>query len=720
MTTAEHGSEPTHPARGGSARGPGQAGRRFEVFHEDELRAREPYRVLAPDGRAIRDVHVPDDTLRSLYTEMVFARVFDERAASLGTQRVIGAYPPHRGQEATQVGMIRALHPKDWFVPMYRDSAAMISRGIPPEQILQFYTGDERGLQLDRDRRVLPLAIVVASQYLHATGIAMASRLGERGEVVLTTTGDGGTSTGAFHEALNFAGTYKLPLVFGVENNQFAISAPRSLQTGAHTIAQRALGYGITGALVDGNDVLAVLEATTAAVESARRFEPFLLEFQTYRLSYHTMAEYVSHKLRAPGELEAWERLDPIERLGRFLVGTSRMTEPDREAVLAAARQRLQATMQALEAIPAPDPLDVFRYMYAQPTRVLREQARELFGPSTDLGPEPPAATESPLPRGPTRDLNVRNAVNVTLRQEMERDPRIVLFGEDVGVMGGVFQVTRGLKETFGARVFDTPLAEAGIAGLWVGLSVGGFIPVAEFQFDGFTHPAYDQIFNQVARYRNRSRGAYPLRGVIRFPYGGGVHALEHHSDSPEAYFAHTPGLIVVVPSSPTETKGLLASALRAEDPVIFLEPKRIYDAPREAVPEETYTIPIGRARLAAEGNDVTVVAFGSLVGPTLEAARGVSADVIDLRTLSPIDFPTILRSVEKTGRLVIVHEAPRSFGVGAEIAAVVADRALDSLKAPVRRVTGFDIVPPLRKLEDQVFPNVERIGKAIRALVAY
>jgi pyruvate dehydrogenase E1 component beta subunit len=251
-------------------------------------------------------------------------------------------------------------------------------------------------------------------------------------------------------------------------------------------------------------------------------------------------------------------------------------------------------------------------------------------------------------------------------------------------------------------------------------------IPVAEFQFDGFTPPAFDQIFSHIARMRNRTRGRYTTRGVIRFPYGAGVRAPEHHSDSPEAHFAHTPGLKVVIPSNPFDAKGLLASALREPNPVIFMEPKRLYDSPKMAVPETPYRIPIGRARVVRSGTDLTIISYGAMMVPTLQAAeslqneRSISAEVIDLRTISPLDQETILGSVQRTGKVVIVHEAPRSVGIGAEIAATIADKGLEHLRAPIKRVTGFDTVVPLAKLEDCYIPNKERIVKAAMDLASY
>ena len=332
-----------------------------------------------------------------------------------------------------------------------------------------------------------------------------------------------------------------------------------------------------------------------------------------------------------------------------------------------------------------------------------------------------------PKVSGGRHGVNIRNALNMALHEGMKRNDKVVVYGEDVGKNGGVFQVTRGLLDEFGPdRVFDTPLAELSIAGIFVGLSIGGLVPVAEFQFDNFSLPAFDQIFSHIARMRNRTRGRFAPRGVIRFPYGAGIRPPELHSESPEAYFAHTPGLKVVIPSTPFDAKGLLASALKEPDPIVFMEPKKLYDSPKMEVPEVEYLVPIGRAKVVREGTDVTLVSYGSMMVPTLQAAealqseRSVSAEVVDLRTVSPIDYSTVLGSVQKTGRLVVVHEAPRNVGIGAEVAATVAEKALDYLKAPIKRVTGFDIPIPLARLEDNYIPSKERVMKAALGTVSY
>ena len=321
--------------------------------------------------------------------------------------------------------------------------------------------------------------------------------------------------------------------------------------------------------------------------------------------------------------------------------------------------------------------------------------------------------------------LNLVGAVRLALQQEMKRDPDVVVLGEDVGIDGGVFRATDGLIKEFGEnRIIDTPLSESGIVGVAIGLALYGFKPVAEIQFEGFLYPALDQIISHAGRIRNRSRGRFHVPLVVRFPYGGGIRAPEHHSDSPEALLVHTPGIKVVMPSTPYDAKGLLISAIRDPDPVLFMEPKRIYRAIVEDVPEDDYTVPLGEAKIVREGTDVTLISWGAMMRLSSEAAEKVkdtaSVEVIDLRTLSPMDTATITRSVEKTGRAVVVHEAPRTAGLGAEIAAIINETAFLSLEAPIERVTGFDVPFPQHKLENYYLPNKERIVEAIEKVAKF
>jgi pyruvate dehydrogenase E1 component beta subunit len=317
-------------------------------------------------------------------------------------------------------------------------------------------------------------------------------------------------------------------------------------------------------------------------------------------------------------------------------------------------------------------------------------------------------------------------AINEAMMQKMEEDPTVVVLGEDVGVDGGVFRATLGLIEKFGeARVMDTPLAESSIIGASVGMALNGLKPIPEIQFMGFVYQGFDQILNHVARYLHRSQGRYHMQMVVRMPYGAGVRALEHHSESTEAHFAHLPGLKTVIPSNPYDAKGLLISAIEDPDPVIFLEPKRLYRMKKEEVPEEIYRVPLSKANVVKDGNDISIIAWGAMVPVALDAAEhvekeGVSAEVIDLRTIAPFDIETITNSVEKTGRAVIVHEAPKLFGAGAEIAAQIAERSILHLLAPIQRVTGYDIIPPLAKLEDFNYPNSEKVVRAIHKTMEF
>lgn len=322
--------------------------------------------------------------------------------------------------------------------------------------------------------------------------------------------------------------------------------------------------------------------------------------------------------------------------------------------------------------------------------------------------------------------MTLVQAINQALEIKLTEDPNVVVYGEDVGVEGGVFRVTENLQKQFGSeRVFDSPLAESAIVGTALGMAVAGLRPIVEMQFDGFTYPAMNQILSHVARFRNRTRGKYQVPMVIRMPYGGGINALEHHSESPEAYFGHTPGLTVVIPSTPYDAKGLLISAIESDDPVIFMEPKRLYRAIKQEVPEESYRIPLGKAKVISPGTDITIIAYGAMIREVQKAMvlakeKGISVELIDLRTIWPIDRDTIRESVQKTGRVLVVTEAPMSYGPGAELMSVVTEEAFLSLEAPPTRLGGFDTVVPLPLGEHYYLQTPERIYYEIEKLVRF
>jgi pyruvate dehydrogenase E1 component beta subunit len=323
-------------------------------------------------------------------------------------------------------------------------------------------------------------------------------------------------------------------------------------------------------------------------------------------------------------------------------------------------------------------------------------------------------------------NVNMVQALNNALELEMRRDDEVVLMGEDVGIDGGVFRVSDGLLQQFGSeRVIDSPLAESGLVGAAIGMALYGLRPVVEIQFMGFIYPAFNQIVAHVSRMRNRSRGRFQLPMVIRMPYGAGVRALELHSESTEALFCHIPGLTVVIPSNPFDAKGLLISAIKVDDPVIFLEPKRLYRAGRQEIPEENYEVPLGSAKIVREGEEVTIICWGAMVPQVLRAAEiveedGIYPEIVDMRTVSPLDKETIIRSVKSTGRAIIVHEAPKTCGLGAEISAIINEIALLSLEAPVLRITGQDIIVPLPKREDSYYPTPERVVRGIKKIMEF
>jgi len=525
---------------------------------------------------------------------------------------------------------------------------------------------------------------------------------------------------------MNFAGVWKTPTVFICANNGYAISVPYAKQTASATIAQKAVAYGFEGIRVDGMDPLAVYSATRDAVEHARAGGgPTLIEAVTYRYGPHATADDPT-RYRPQEEVEAWKAKDPIDRLRRRLEAIGQWDERVGEKVAMEVADMIEAAITEIEALPTPDRDETVRHAFSRIPEVVVEQLHDMQGahgePTTAF-----AADElwSPgddiIPNGPTAEWTMAEALTAAIGEAMDADEETLLLGEDVGVTGGVFRITEGLIDRFGAdRVIDTPLNESGIVGTAIGMAIAGARVIAEIQFDGFVYPAFDQIVSHLGRFRYRTRGHVTLPIVVRFPNGGGIGAHEHHCDSPEAYFVHAPGLTVICPSTPIEAKGLLAAALQSDDPVIFLEPKVLYRAGREAVPTEPFTLPIGRAAVKRVGSDLTVVTYGGMVPVCLDAAQraekeGIDVEVVDLRTLFPWDRTTVLASVEKTGRLVCVQEPQGSCGVAAEVAATVAEHAVYSLEAPIARVTGFDVPWPQFFIEDHALVDADRVLHAIR-----
>ncbi len=679
----------------------------------------ETLSIIDAQGALIgEDPALDPELYQTMYRNMVLSRALDRKMLALQRQGRIGTYAMLEGQEAVQIGSALALEPNDFVFPSYREHGVQVTRGLPMEVLLAYWKGLPNAAWDIEKYRTGIVAVPIASQLPHAVGYSYMTQLRGEETVAVTYFGDGATSEVDFHSGMNFAGVWKTPTVFICANNLYAISVPYEKQTASETIAQKAEAYGFEGLRVDGMDPIAMYLATKLAVRRAREGRgPTLIEAMTYRYGPHATADDDS-LYRDPAEVEAWKERDAIERLRRFLVRRGEWDERVGEKVRDEVADAVEAAVVGLEAEPLPERDDAVRHGFARiPEHIvdqLHAMERSHGEPETEFGEDEIwRVGHDELPDGPTESWTMAEAINAALGEAIERDEGVVVMGEDVGLAGGVFRVTEGLQERFGEqRVIDTPLNESGIVGTAVGMALAGARPVAEIQFDGFVYPAFDQIVSHLGRFRFRTRGLSSVPVVVRFPNGAGIGAHEHHCDSPEAYFVHAPGLVVICPSTPIDAKGLLAAALTGDDPVIFLEPKVLYRAGRDEVPTDHYTLPIGRARVRREGTDLTLVTYGGMVPVALKAAERSDFDVevIDLRTLFPWDRETVLESVAKTGRLLLVQEPQGSAGVAAEVAAVVAEEAMYDLKGPIVRVTGFDVPWPQFAIEKHALIDAERV----------
>jgi 2-oxoisovalerate dehydrogenase E1 component len=646
------------------------------------------------------------DDLVGMYRLMLLARAVDQRIWNLQRTKTdkVPFMIPGQGQEGAQVGSAWALRAgHDVALPYYRDFGVVLALGMTPYEVMlnSFARPDDPnsgGRQMPNHWGCSRLNIITASspigtQLPHAAGLAMASRIRGDDRVTVCWFGEATASKGDYHEALNIAGIHGLPLVLVCENNGYAISVPHPLQTAVDDIAAQMAAYGFEGVVVDGNDPLEVYGATAAAVARARAGGgPTLVEAKTYRLLPHT-SDDDDRKYRSAEEIEAWRRKDPLLRMRQYLIEQKVLSVEEEEALAGEVRDEVYEASVKAEAAPDATPEMAYTRVYARPLRPIPRV------PATARqAAEVPVPVAAPHP-GTGQERTVLETIRLTLRDLMAADERVVVLGEDVGILGGVFRATDGLQAEFGAsRVIDTPLAESAIVGTAIGLALAGMRPVAEIQFADFLHSCVDQLVNEAAKIHYRSNGDFAVPMVVRSPWGGGTHRAIYHSQAVEAFYAHVAGLKVVCPSTPADVAGLLRSAVEDPDPVLFLEHKRTYRRKiRGLVPEGDWRVPIGVADVVRPGDDMTIVTYGLHRHLSMEAAEalageGYSVEVIDLRTISPLDRDCVLGSVAKTGRLLIVHEDNVSFGVGAEVAAIVAEEAFYDLDAPIRRLAMPDV----------------------------
>jgi 2-oxoisovalerate dehydrogenase E1 component len=608
------------------------------------------------------------------------------------------------------------LKPKyDWLAPYYRDVVLCMRMGMTPLDLMLAVlakaadpaSGGKQtpGHFSDSRLNITSGGSPVATQMVRGAGVAYALKMDGTDKVLMTCYGEGAGAEGDAHEAFNFAAVYKLPEVFVCENNGFAISTPFSKEYAIEHVAQRAAGYGFPGVTVDGRDPVTCYHVSKEAVARARSGEgPTLIECLVDRLGAHS-SEDDQRRYRTQEEIDTLAQNDCLERFKKRLLeegilGAKEVTQYEEQIK----EQVTEATRQGMEA-DDPKPEDALTNVYAV------EAPKAI---------EPAAGVE-------TEEMNMVAALRSCLAEEMERDTRVMVLGEDVGKKGGVFLVTDGLRAKYGeARVIDTPLAESSIVGVALGLAVAGKRPVAEIQFTDFAHMAFNSITNEAAKYRYRSDGDWSVPMVVRAPMGGHAHGALYHSQSIEARFA-TPGLKIVIPSSPYEAKGLLLAAIRDPDPVLFFEHKRLYRMFKEPVPKGEYLIPLQKARTFREGTDISVFCYGLMVHYAAEAAKnleadGVSVEIVDLRTVYPLDKEAILASAKKTGKCLVLYEDNFSVSVGSEVAALIADEAWRWLDAPVKRFGGLDVpsMPYAVPMEEYFMPTPEKITTVLKDLAAY
>ena len=661
----------------------------------------------------------PAELDRAIYLDllhkMLTVDAIEERLKIFVRAGKVSFHASTRGHEKLQIAMSLLLSPgKDWFFPYYREKALMVGLGMSPMDIFLHMlskaddpSGGGRNMSehfSSRELRVVSPTACTGTQYLQAAGMAKAVKADGKDEIVYVSSGEGATSEGEFFEALNYAGRDQLPVLFLVQNNGYAISVPQSVQTGSeiHTIAK---GFKVRSVEVDGTQFTEMYKTLKPLIAGMRAGSgPLLVEAHVVRIDSHSSSDDQA-KYRTEEELEEVRRQDPIAHTSGRVLSWGLLDEASLKTMRDDIKTKVNAAGDAADAAadPAPETAEMHVFSGVQPVSVEREFK---------------AISATPI--------TMVDALNHALREEMERNPKIVMWGEDIAdPKGGVFGVTRGLTDAYPTRVENAPLAEATIIGVAAGMATGGYKPVVEIQFSDYSYPAYMQIRNEVSTLRWRSGGVWSCPMVVRMATGGYIRGGPFHSQCPESLYIHTPGWYVAYPSNAADAKGLMKTACRLDDPVIFFEHKGLYRQvfSKSMEPDADYLIPFGKAKIVTPGTDMTAITWGSGVVRCQRAAAelakdGFSVEVIDLRTLVPLDEEAIFASVRKTGKAIVVHEAQKNNGFGGEIAARIADECFDALDAPVRRVASKDCFPPYAPaLEAAVVPSQESVTAAMRAL---
>ncbi len=648
------------------------------------------------------------DLLLSLYKNMLKPRLIEEKMLILLRQGKISKWFSGIGQEAISVGVSMAMQDDEYILPMHRNLGVFTTRGIPLHRLFCQWQGKMSGFTKGRDRsfhfgtqeyKIVGMISHLGPQLGVADGIALAHRLNNEANVTAVFTGEGGTSEGDFHEALNVASVWQLPVMFCIENNGYGLSTPTSEQYNCENLADRAVGYGMESHIIDGNNIIDVYSKVNELAQSIRSNpRPVLLEFKTFRMRGHEEAsgtKYVPEEL-----MNAWAEKDPIENYKLFLLNEGILTEEQNEHFVSEIKSEIDTELEIANSEKAVVPDESIELNDVYKTIVYQE-----FKPNIE-----------------TNELRLIDAISQGLKQSMERHEDLVIMGQDVAEYGGVFKITEGFVEAFGKdRVRNTPICESSIVETAMGLSIKGRKSVMEMQFSDFATSGFNPIVNYLAK--SHYRWSQSADVVVRMPCGGGVAAGPFHSQTNEAWYTKTPGLKVLYPAFPYDAKGLLATAINDPNPVLFFEHKALYRSIRQEVPTNYYTLPLGEASILREGNDITIITYGAGVHwalETLDNNSNVSADVIDLRSLQPLDKECIFKSVRKTGRAIILQEDSLFGGIASDISAMIMEACFEQLDAPVKRVASMDTpIPFINQLEEQYLAK-GKFEQALLDLLAY
>lgn len=652
-----------------------------------------------------------DATLLALYKALLTPRMIEEKMLIQLRLNRISKWFAGIGQEAISVGATKALHDEEYLFPMHRNLGVFTTRNVPFERLFQQWQGKLGGFTNGRDRsfhfgtneyHIVGMISHLGPQLAVGSGVALANKLNKDPKVTIAFTGDGGTSEGDFHEALNVAAVWKLPIIFVIENNGYGLSTPVNEQYSCEHLSDRGVGYGMKSYRIDGNNILEVYDTfKQITAEMRANPQPILVECLTFRMHGHEEASGTKYVPKAL--LEKWKKRDPISNYENYLLKEGILTPNQIEQIRSSIKVAIDKGL---------------KIAYNEPTIIpnFQKETQAIYAPITAKPLVPTTAKKS--------TKKFIEAITDGLQQAMERHDNLVLMGQDIAEYGGVFKITNGFVEQFGKeRVRNTPLCESAIVGIALGLSIKGYKAMMEMQFADFVTCGFNQIINNLSKIHYRWGQKADV--VIRMPTGGGVGAGPFHSQSTEAWFFHSPGLKIVYPSNPYDAKGLLLAAFEDPNPVMYFEHKALYRRPEMAmeIPDEAYTVEIGKAKVVKEGTDITIITYGMGVHWALKAREKhseMSMEIVDLRTLLPLDKAAIFAAVKKTGKALVLHEDSLTGGIGGEIAALISQHCFEYLDAPVIRCGSLDTPVPFAKdLENQYLP-IDRFEKALVELWAY